>query len=227
MIVCLQGGELPAIDLSSDTTQKVGSRTLTEVVCAALYGVALKPGREQGSLHAACASLRLEGRALWRDESGPGWLRPHLELIAQSKTWPFDPDSRDDAEGITLSHFAAAQRWLTKSRRLGFAHGLPSELAEKVIRLANMTDAEAIADAFTEADRIERAEGAVNDMSAEFYELLSESISTQRITLKAIPTDPRNNDALRPKTPSEPPHQTIHADNLELPWVHNLFDNDL
>lgn len=226
MITCLQAGHLPAINCSPDATQPAGSRTLTEVVCTAIFGAPLKPGRDQGSLDAACAPLRLESRALWRNENGPAWLCPHLELIVNGETWPFDPDTQDDSERHTLNGFAAAQRWLTKSRKLGFAHGLPGELAEKLIRLASMTDSAAIAHALAEAVRIERAECAINANATDFYKLLSDAIATQRIALMAIATDPQT-QAWLPRTRGEPPHQTIPHDYFQLPLCHNLFDNYL
>ena len=226
MITCFQAGDLPVIDRPPDTTESAGSHTLTEVVTAAIYGAPLKPGGDIGSLREACEPLRLEGRALWKDPNGPGWLRQHLELIAQGKAWPIERDTQDDCERDTLNRFAAAQRWLTEHRKLGFADGLPPELAEKVIRLAGMTDAEAIAHALAEADRIERAESAINAKAADFYKLLSDAIANQRITLKAIATDPRTK-AWLPRAPGEPPHQLIPADYFELPMVHDLWDNQL
>jgi hypothetical protein len=226
MITCLQADHLPAIHCSSAKTRSAGSRTLTEVVCLALYGSPLKPGSDHGSLREALQPLILEGWALWKDPNGPGWLRPHLELIANAKTWPLNPDTDDEGERSTLDMFRAAERWLSRARRMGFVYGLPAVLAEKVLSIANMSEADAIRAALAEADRIEHAEAVINAKAAEFYKLLSDAVATEQITLKGIATDPGTN-AWLPRTRGEPPHQTIPTDYFELPMVHNLFDNYL
>jgi hypothetical protein len=226
MITCLQADHLPAIHCLSAAHQSAGSCSLTEVVCAALYGVPLKPGSGQGSLMEALQPLILEGWTLWKNPNGPGWLVPHLKLIADGKSWPFRPDTDDENERITLGAFRAAERWLSRSRRIGFVYGLPTVLAEKVLSLANMSEGDAISAALAEADRIERSEAVINARAAEFYKLLSDAVATRQITLKAIATDPRTN-AWLPMPRGEPPHQTIPTDYFELPMVHNLFDNEL
>jgi hypothetical protein len=226
MITCLQAGHLPAIHCSAATTASAGSRTLSEVVCLALYGSPLKPGSEHGSLREALQPLILEGWALWKNPNGPGWLVPHLELLANAKSWPLRPDTDDENERITLDAFRAAEQWLSRSRRMGFVYSLPAALAEKVLSLGNMSGGDAIRAALAEADRIERTEATINAKADKFYKLLSDGVATRQVTLKAIATDPRTN-AWLPRARGEPPHQIIPADYFELPMVHNLFDNDL
>jgi hypothetical protein len=184
------------------------------------------PGCEADSLRKALDPLCLEGWALWNNPNGPAWLVPHLKLIVDRATWPFAQDTDDEIERITLGWYRAARHWLTIKRRMGFAFGLPSHLSERVIALANMTEAQAIQSAIDEAQRISSAETAINAEAESFYALLSRAIAAGRVTLKGIRTNPETNTWL-PLHEGAPPHSLIPADYFELPMIHNVFDNEL
>lgn len=226
MITPLQSGNFPAIERPAQAAQRIGNPTLTEVVSEALYGMPMLPGCEADSLRTALAPLCLEGWALWNDPNGPAWLVPHLKLLADGATWPFAQDTDDDNERITLGWYQAARRWLTIKRRMGFAFGLPAQLSERVIALANMTEAQAINAAIDEAQRISSAESAINAEAERFYALLSRAIAAGRITLKGIRTNPETSTWL-PLHEGAPPHSPIPVDYFELPMIHNVFDNEL
>lgn len=226
MMACLQGGNLPALEVQTTAIAVDTSLSLTEVVCIAIYGKALKAGNDPGSLESDMADLRQECGSLWRNVNGPGWLRSHMGLLSSGRSWAFPSEVSKDCKTITLSWFAAAQRWLKEGRKLGAARELPPQLAEKARRLAQMTDAEAISCAIAEADRIERAESAINARSAAFYGLLNRAVMEGRVTLKAVPTDPETN-TWSPIIRGEPPHRRVPIDFFELPLVHDLRENTL
>lgn len=226
MITCLYEGHLPAIVCPGATLPTMHKPSLTEIVSLAVYGAPLKPGKGQGTLREQLGPLQIEGRALWRDDNGPGWLRSHLELIAVGKSWPFAPDTRDDNERITLGWFAKSQKWLSEWRKIPVREGLPPEITAKAERLAAMSDAEAIEFALAEAERIDCAERVVNARAVQFYKTLSQFVVRDLVNLKAIPVNPDTGIRLQ-QEPGQPLHTTMHRDHFNCPLVHNLYDNEL
>jgi hypothetical protein len=226
MIICLHQGNLPALMCVSAELPAGQNPTLTEVACLAVYGAPLKPGTGEGMLRGQLTASRIEGRVLWSYENGPAWLRPHLELIAAGRSWPIAPDAASESEQITLKAFDATEKWLSHGRKLPAPEGTPADVAARKARLAEMSDAEAIAYALAEAERIERAERVVNARAARFYELLSEAVIAARIELKAIPVDPIDG-SWKLSRPGRPPHVSVPPDYFNLPLAHNLYDNEL
>lgn len=226
MITCTHRNALPAIVCAQSGLPKCHRPTLTEVASLAIYGAPLRPGRGDGTLREAMTPLQIEGRALWRNDNGPGYLVEHLNRISAGEPWPYKSDSVDNDERITLASFAAAERWLTRWRKAIPAEALPPELAKRVKALAAMSDAEAIQYAGSEADRIEQAEHAANRRAEAFYRVVSALVSRGQVELEAITVDRATGEWLA-REPGSPPHTAIARQFFNLPMIHDLYDNQL
>jgi len=226
LITSREVGYLPAIKMPSKPMPAVSSVTLTEVVTAAVYGLPLKPGKGIDTLRKAYEPLLLEGRTLWRCSNGPGWIVGVLDAAARD-TAPQDPVAiSEEDRSIALGQRTALEIWLKWSRKLAFAYALPAELAEKVIRLAAMSDAEAIAYARAEASRIELAEAKFNEAAQSFFDMLSAMAYDGKVVLRGIPTNAVAEKS-EPNKSNDAPHRAIQVEFYELPLIHCIFENVL
>lgn len=224
MITCLHAGCLPAIVCDPAPLSSQWHPTLTEVVCSAIYGAPLTP--EQGTFRLHLNRLYTESLTLWRSADGPGWLKPHLELIMKGEAWPFLPDTKDDNEKITLAWFAAAERWLNKDRKLPAREGISAHCIAKKAELANLSDMETIEYALQRSNEIELAENDINARAAKFYALLNQDIVSGTLELKAIPVNDKSGVWIE-RPLGQPPHATVTHDWCFLPLTHDLFDNEI
>jgi hypothetical protein len=220
MIENLQQGKLPALACESASLPTDRNVSLTELACYKIYGaplttVKLKHHRE---------ALIRDCLAVWSHADGPVWLGKCYELMAQKQQWQ-SSRSPEDRERVR-AWFAKARRWLEVLRKQPAPAAASNEARETKSGLARLTESDAIKTALEAAKRLEAAEAAINDRSADFYSVLSNEVATGRVVLKGLPVEARYGQFILPKF-GESPHKAIPQDYFNLPFVHDLYDNEL
>jgi hypothetical protein len=222
MIENRQQGNLPALVCEAVGLPPDSNVTLTELACYKIYGAPLT--KEKLNHHQQ--ALMRDCRAVWSHPDGPVWLREHFELMAKKQHWQFKPSCSPEDREHALAWFAKARRWLQEMRMQPAPEDASNEVRETKSRLANLSESDAIQMALEAANQLEAAEAAINERSAHFYSVLSNEVATGRVVLKGIPVGAKDGQIMPPKW-GEPPHKAIPQDYFNLPFEHDLYNNEL
>jgi hypothetical protein len=222
MIENLQQGNLPALVCEAVSLPLDRNVTLTELACYKIYGAALT----EVKIKLYRDALIRDCRVVWSHPDGPVWLRQHVELMAKKQQWQFKPSCSPEDREYALAWFPKARRWLLEMRMQPVPEDASNEARETKSRLTNLCECDAIQMALEAAKLLEAAEAVVNDRSAHFYAVLTNEVATGRVVLKGIPVGAKDGQFMTSKF-GDPPHKAIPQDYFNLPFVHNLYDNEL
>lgn len=218
MLKCLQNC-LPQISCESACLPAYPDLTLTQVYSFALLGAPLVASQLASAFHANYK----ERTDFWKDEHGPGWMRPHIELMMAGREWTFPDDADESNSNITRGAFAAVKRWVEVGRKLPPLPEATTSWRDRKLELAALSDGEALAAALEAGIQIQLQDAAFQARSLRFFHKLNEAIFAGDVVLKAIPIN-RDGKWLQPQSGMSL-YVPIPIDHFNQPLAHHLFED--